>query len=206
VTFRARWPRRARSYLGAKLSVYARLTMPGRLTGLSVLALGGVLAVTASPLASSTRSVPVCRAQQLRLAASFYGEAAGQFVQTFTFMNVGHSVCQLRGWPSLELTSKSGRPVSVRSRRVVQGAPSARPFRTVVLRRRGAASFDVYGADWNFRANRPCSHTTAIFVTPPGDRSMLLVAVKMPNCGLFDVAPVIAGKTDRHAWSRVWHR
>jgi hypothetical protein len=137
---------------------------------------------------------------------AFYGEAGGQFIQTFTFTNVGRSVCQLRGWPSLELRGKSGRPVAVHSRRVVQGAQSAPPVRTVVLRRRGAASFDVYGADWNVRANQPCSHTTAIFVTAPGGRSMLSVAVKMPNCGLFDVAPVIAGKTDRQAWSRVWHK
>jgi len=177
-----------------------------RVIGLSVFAVGGVLAVTAPPLANSTASFPVCRTQQLRVAASFYGEAGGQFIKTFTFTNVGRSVCQLRGWPSLELRGKSGHPVAVHSRRVVQGAQSAPPVRTVVLRRRGAASFDVYGADWNVRANQPCSHTTAIFVTAPGGRSMLSVAVKMPNCGLFDVAPVIAGKTDRQAWSRVWHK
>jgi hypothetical protein len=156
--------------------------------------------------ARSATPLPVCRTQQLHLATSFYGEAGGQFIQTFTFTNRGHSACQMRGWPTLRVRDKSGRAVPVRSRRVVQGAPTAPPFKIVVLFPYGAASFDVYGADWNALANRSCSHTTAILVTPPGAGEKLSTAVKMPKCGLFDVAPVIAGKSDREAWSVVWHK
>jgi Protein of unknown function (DUF4232) len=149
---------------------------------------------------------PVCRAQQLHLAPSFYGEAGGQFIQTFTFTNHAQSACRLPGWPTIRVRSKSGRAVSVRSRRVVQGPPSAPPFRTVVLHPHDAASFDVYGADWNGLANRPCPYTTAITVNPPGAADRISAAVRMPICGLFDVAPVIAGRVDRQSWSAVWHK
>jgi Protein of unknown function (DUF4232) len=141
----------------------------------------------------------------LRLVAGNYGEAGGQFRQTFAFTNVGSRTCLLAGWPTLTLKSRSGRAVSVRSVRVVQGALSAHPFRTVILRRGRAASFDVYGADWDFRAYRACPATTAVFVSSPGG-SALSVAVKMPNCGAFYIAPIIAGRTDRRSWSVVWHR
>jgi len=170
--------------------------------------LGAVLAVLLlSACGGGTRTevtFPLCHAHQLHLAPSFYGEAGGQFIQTFTFTNLGNGACQVRGWPTLRVSATSGRPVSVRLRRVLQGPPSAPPFRTVLLHPRGAASFDVYGADWNGLSNRPCSHTTAIVVTLPGAADTRKATVKMPDCGLFDIAPLIAGKTDRHAWSVVW--
>lgn len=130
---------------------------------------------------------------------TFYGVALGSFVQTFTFTNASHRACALAGWPRLALENRS----RVTTRRVRQGAPTAPAFRTVVLRPRGVASFDVYGEDWNHQEDKPCPKTTRIRITPPGARSALSVAVKMPNCGLFLVAPVIAGKTDRQAWSMV---
>jgi len=74
----------------------------------------------------------------------------------------------------------------------------------VVLDPHGSASFDVYGADWNASANRRCPHTTAISVTPSSAGDKLLAAVRMPNCGLLDVAPLIAGRVDRQSWSVVW--
>lgn len=161
--------------------------------------------VEGGPVRSSA-SVPVCHARDLQLAASFYGEAGGQFSQTFTFTNLGDSACRMRGWPTLQVRTPSGRVASVRSIRVVQGASTTHPFRTVVLRPSGAASFDVYGADWDFRANRACPQTRAIFVLPPGAGGRLVAAVSLPNCGGFFVAPVIAGKTDRQSWSVVWRK
>ena len=164
-----------------------------------------VVAPAAAGQVHASVSASVCRAAELRLVASDYGEAGGQFRQTFTFTNVGRRTCLLAGWPSLKLRSPSGRAVSVRSVRVVQGASSVHPFRPVVLRRGRAASFDVYGADWDFRACRACPATTAVFVSSPG-ASALSVIVKMPYCGAFYIAPIIAGKTDHQSWSIVWHR
>lgn len=165
-----------------------------RLIGAGALIAGAALASAPS---SSTRSIQRCHAQQLQLAAGFQGAALGSFTQTFTFVNASGRQCQLRGWPTLE---------RVRTRRVAQGAPSARPFATVVLAPGRAASFDVYGADWDHAADRACPPTATVRVAPPGDRTALTVHVKMPNCGLFYIAPLIPGRTDRRSWSVVWHR
>ena len=152
----------------------------------------------------STASVPRCRTAQLRFAATFYGEAGGQFIQTFTLTSASRSACSVRGWPRFAVESRSGHPMRTSSRRVVQGSPTSLPFRTVVLRPGSAGAFDVYGADWNFAANKPCPRTRAVLITPPGNRSAVSVPVKVPNCGAFDIAPVIAGKVDRQSWSVVW--
>ena len=172
-----------------------------RLGSTSVLAAGVALVVVAH---GSAVSIPRCHTAQLRLAATFYGEAGGQFIQTFTFRNVSSRTCQVSGWPRLKLESRTGRAVATPSRRVVQGAPGGRPFRTVVLRSRGVGAFDVFGADWNHAANKACPRTSAVFITAPGARSPISVRVKMPNCGGFDIAPVIAGSVDRQSWSVVW--
>ena len=167
---------------------------------------GSVLAVVA-PRSGSSAAFARCQPSQLRLAASFHGEAGGQFIQTFTFTNVSRRVCRLEGWPSLEIEVASHRPVAVRTRRVVQGPQGAPPFATVLLRARAAASFDVYGADWDFLRNRSCPHTVAALVTLPGGGVALRVAVRIPECpGGFEIAPVIAGRTDRQSWSFVWNR
>ena len=141
---------------------------------------------------------------QLHLAASFYGEAGGQFTQTFTFTNVSQAACRLSGWPRIGVLDHAGRNVVTRTLRVVQNAPLQRPYGSVVLRSRGAASFDLFGADWNFSTNRPCARAGAVRVEPPGTRTALAVRVDVPNCGRFYIAPVVSGRTDRRSWSVVW--
>jgi hypothetical protein len=165
-----------------------------------------VLAV-AAPGSTNSSAFARCQPSQLQLAASFYGAAGGQFIQTLTFMNMSRRACGMAGWPSLEIEVASHRLVSVRARRVVQGQLGARPFASVLLRPRGAASFDVYGADWDFARNRSCPPATAALVTLPGGGAALSVGVRFPNCpGGFLIAPLIAGRTDHHSWSFVWHR
>jgi hypothetical protein len=148
--------------------------------------------------------IPRCRATQLRLVAGHYGAAATQFTQTLTFTNQSAKRCQLTGWPSLRVMRKLGRVEATRIIHVVQGPPTAPPFRRVVLRPTGAASFNVYGADWDLAANSPCPKTSALRVRPPGDRHALDVRVSVPNCGRLLVAPLIPGRRDRDSWSRVW--
>jgi hypothetical protein len=177
-----------------------------RLVRVGVLSVGALLAVATPGLSSSTRASPRCRTSQLQLVASFYGEAVGSFMQTFTFTNASQQKCQLRGWPSLKLETKSRHPVPVALRRVRQSTPPAPASMTAVLAAGGAASFDVYGADWNHGANRSCPETTTVLIAPPGNHATLSVAVRMPNCGLVYIAPLIAGRTDHQSWSVVWHR
>ena len=172
----------------------------------AVLLLTASAAPAAAPGLNSSSSVARCQTRQLQLKAGFYGVAMGSFVQTFTFTNSSRYACRLTGWPRLELESHSSRPVAIASRRVVKSPPPAPAFATIVLRPRGAASFNVYGADWNHAKNRACPETSAALVAPPGDLARLTVAVRMPNCGLLYIAPVIAGRTDHDAWAVVWHR
>ena len=124
-------------------------------------------------------------------------------MRTFTFTNASSSTCWLRGWPSFQVKGAGGKPTAVSTVRVRQTVPPAPALLTVVLRRGGTASFDVYGADWNPVANQPCPQTSALSVTPPGDSSALLVAVRILDCHSFEVAPVVGGSKDRQAWSRV---
>jgi hypothetical protein len=170
----------------------------------AVVTTGSVLAF-AAPGSTSSSAFARCQASQLHLAANFYGKAGGQFIQTFTFVNISRRVCRMAGWPSLKIEDASHRPVPVRTQRVVQGPLSARPFVSVLLRARGAASFNVYGADWDFRRNRSCPLTSAALVTPAGGGTALRVGVRIPMCpGGFEIAPLIAGRRDRGSWSFVW--
>jgi hypothetical protein len=155
--------------------------------------------------ADSTATLATCQAPQLSLSASFYGEAGGQFIQTFTFTNALTHRCQLRGWPTVNWERVDGRLVRMRPVRVVQVALGAQPFRTVVLRARGAASFNLYGEDWNHLADRRCPSSSSVSITPPGVRAAFPVAAKLPICGRLYVSPVIAGPSDHDSWSVVWH-
>jgi Protein of unknown function (DUF4232) len=130
----------------------------------------------------------VCTPPQLHLVAGFQGAAAGQFIQTFTFVNRSQRTCTLFGWPRL---------IGIPARRVVQSKKVVR----VIVRPGRAASFDVFGADWNQVANRPCPTTRVVRVIPPGSRTSLSVMVRMPNCEGHYTAPVVAGRVDRDAWS-----
>jgi hypothetical protein len=144
------------------------------------------------------RTAAPCRSAQLGLVARHYGEAGGQFAQTFTFTNLSRRACKLAGWPSVR--------ASAGTIRVVLGKPGEQPYRTVILQPRGGmASFDLFGADYDAAAERACPRTSALWVTPPR-ASPMRVAVRIPNCGLFDIAPIVAGGTDRASWSAVWHR
>jgi len=161
--------------------------------------------VVALAVASSraVASVPTCESQHVRLRATFYGEAGGQFVQTFTATNTGTALCRLAGWPTLALRDASGKTHAAPSVRVVQGRPSSQPFRTVTLHPGGAASFDVFGADFDAVANRACPKTHTLLVSLPSAEPQP-VTVALPDCGAFYIAPMIAGRTDHDSWSTVW--
>jgi Protein of unknown function (DUF4232) len=170
------------------------------------ISLTGFVAVTLSVVAYSVRAAtpaPTCTADQLRLRPTLYGEAGGQFIQTFTFTNEGANACRLAGWPTLRAVDASGHSEPAPSIRVVQGKPAAKPFDTVVVQPGSVAAFDIFGADYDALANRACPKTRALLVAAPGVAPSR-VTIALPFCGPFYVAPVIAGKSDRDAWSGVW--
>lgn len=153
--------------------------------------------------APAAASVPACIASQLRVRPTLYGEAGGQFMQTFTLTNAGANVCRLAGWPVLRGVNASGHTEAAPAIRVVQGKPAARPFDTVVVQPGKDAAFDIFGADYDALANRACPKTRALLIGAPGVTPSR-VHVAVPFCGPFYVAPVIAGSIDRDAWSVVW--
>lgn len=168
---------------------------------LLVVAVGGVgLLAAPIPLGAGKTSVPRCRAQQLDMSGHFLGDADLMFTATFTFTNASQRVCDLTGWPTVRLRSVSGKPQHVRTERVLQGLSLA-SVHPVALASGGAASFDLYGADFNDVADKSCPTTSVIFVTPPGDATALKATMHLPNCGLLPISPMITGKVDREAWS-----
>ena len=65
------------------------------------------------------------------------------------------------------------------------------------------ASFDVFGADFDAARDVACPKTAAAAIAPPHDASRIVVRLRIPDCGAFYVAPVVAGSTDRDSWSMV---
>jgi Domain of unknown function (DUF4232) len=147
--------------------------------------------------------VPTCRSSQLAPRHGFYGEAGLQFVQTLILWNRAPHECALAGWPTIRPIGGSARRTM---QRVVTVAPGEHPYTTVLLPPTAAASFDLYGADFDAGTDRACPRAGALRITPPGDSRPLLIRVALPDCGLYEVAPLVAGATDRAAWSYVWKR
>jgi hypothetical protein len=167
-----------------------------------VLATASMFAEGAS--AASQRTELVCPAGHLSLSATLYYEAGGQFGQTLVFANDSNRTCELRGWPHVQLVDASGRPVPTSDVRVRQGAPSEPASKTVALPPGHDAAFDIYDVDYNPLLDRACPLTSMALVVPPGDSTRLAVHVRVPLCGFpLHVAPVIAGRSDRQAWSEV---
>jgi hypothetical protein len=142
-----------------------------------------------------------CQASGLALKVGRYGEAGGQFIQTFTFTNVSGIACRLGGWPGFRVMDASSRPVP--TQRVRQNAPGRPAWRTVQLSAHRTASFDVYGADFDVARNVACPKTSSASIAVPDDTAEMSVRVRIPNCGRFLIAPLLAGSIDRAAWSSV---
>lgn len=124
-------------------------------------------------------------------------------MQTFVLTNAGAAACRVAGWPTLSGVVASGKTEPAPSIRVVQGKPAEKPFRTVVVQPGSVAAFDIFGADYDALANRACPKTHALLLAAPGVAPSR-ATVGLPFCGPFYVAPVVAGGTDRDAWTEVW--
>jgi hypothetical protein len=142
-----------------------------------------------------------CRASGLALKVGRYGEAGGQFIQTFTFTNVSGADCRLGGWPGFRVLEASRRLVP--TQRVRQNAPGRPAWRSVVVPPNRSASFDVYGADFDAARDVACPKTSSASITVPNDSAEMSVRLRIPNCGRFLVAPLLAGSIDRDSWSSV---
>jgi hypothetical protein len=172
--------------------------------GFLALYVGGISAVSAATaLGSGGAKAPSCHARQLHMVGHLLGEADQMFTVTFTFTNASKRTCDLTGWPTVRLQARSGEPLPLKTERVIQGLSLA-SVHPVVVPPQGAASFDIYGADFNTVADRACpSQTSVILVTPPDNRPALQAFMRVPDCGRFLVAPIIKGRSDRASWSKI---
>lgn len=147
-------------------------------------------------------AVPSCGIEQLRLsAARSPGFAAGSLLERLTLTNVSHSACTLAGWPDVRRLDGRGHAVPTRRILVVYSPSGSSPYQKVRLRPGHAASFNLFGDNWNLTANRPCPTTRHVLVEPHGDSGWLSVARRIPACRTLFVAPLVAGSTDPHWWS-----
>ena len=160
-----------------------------------------VVAFASCARSSDAAAPELCRAPGLTLTAHDYGEAGGQFRQTFTFRNVTAERCVLTGWPAFRLVSAAGRAVPTKTQRVRQTTPPAPASKIVVLAPHRTASFNVYGADFDALHDVACPRTAAAAITAPQTTSPVFLRLRVPNCGTFYVAPVVAGSSDRDSWS-----
>ena len=90
-----------------------------------------------------------------------------------------------------------------RSQRVRQNRPTEPAWKWIVVASGHAASFNVYGADYDALHDRPCPKTSAATITLPNETAKTTVRVRIPDCGRFLVAPLIAGSVDRDSRSVV---
>lgn len=108
------------------------------------------------------------------------------------------------GWPRIQVDDVAGRQVLVPVRRVVQTPAHAKPFREVVVEPQGAASFNLYGADFDAVSGRGCPVGALLSVRPPGAQGTLHVRANVPRCRYgYYISPLIAGSNDRLAWTFV---
>lgn len=147
-------------------------------------------------------SLPGCRSSQLRLSLGRGGVAAGTDVERFIFTNSSTQTCTLRGWPTLHLVESGGRSVATRPRLVRDMRPGRKPWlpvHTVVLRSRGAATFNVFMVIGGLQLDK-CATTRTILVAPPGARDPIRIQAGLTYCGRrwLSVSPIVAGRVDEH--------
>jgi Domain of unknown function (DUF4232) len=152
---------------------------------------------------SSRRCVPT----QLRASGPrTNGAYAGHFVEDFTLTNVAGRSCTLRGWPNMAALVRGGHRIRLEAGhwRIRNGSVTAPghllPVREVILRPRGAASFNVVATDRFMLSHRSCVFSRVWLVTPPGTRVPLRIV--LPGGGYCAtgllVTPLVAGRIDRH--------
>jgi hypothetical protein len=142
-------------------------------------------------------SLARCRSDQLRLVAPrIPGAAAGTIYEPLTLVNTSASSCAAGGWPALRRFDRAGAPIPLRAQRWVYKLRGPAPFRMVALRPRAAATFDVFGSDWNHASNRPCPNARRVEVEPSGGGAWLSAArLDVPACGrAWSVGPLLPGR------------
>jgi hypothetical protein len=143
-------------------------------------------------------SWPGCTQNQIQIAASSSGVAAGHMGVLFTLQNVSSVSCRLFGYPGLELLGPGGTRLPTT---VVRGGsylfPSIAPH-WVALPPGTFAAFDVEYGDVPSETgpSETCPTASGAEVYVPGSYDFSVVAVSMAPCGgEVVVSPVVPGRS-----------
>jgi hypothetical protein len=123
-----------------------------------------------------------------------WGAAAGSLIEPLTLTNTSGTTCAMAGWLSVRRFDRAGQVIPVRLSRWVYRESGPAPFRVVRLRPGGAATFPVFGQDWNHAADRACRNARRIQVRPGGGGGWLSVTRTIPACQGWDVGPLVPGQ------------
>ena len=160
------------------------------------------LAVRASERPTPVAVVPpTCRSGQMRLSAPAWGAAAGTLYEPVTLTNTSSATCAVAGWPAVRRFDAAGQAIPVEVSRWVYRLDGAAPFSSVTLAPGKAATFEIFGGDWNPRLDRGCRTATAIAVQPRGGGGWLTASPEsagednagMPACRFWSVGPLVPG-------------
>ena len=176
-----------------------------RLLIVGVIAAGAVAAVVVIRDSAGSRpavvAAPTCRSAQLRISGQPWGAAAGTMYEPVTLTNASGSACSVAGWPAVRRLGADGREIPVRLERWVYRLRGAAPYFVLRLAPGRAATFEIFGEDWNHRLDQPCREALTIQVMTRGRGRWLSLPARpadrgrgIPACRSWLLGPLVPGK------------
>lgn len=128
----------------------------------------------------------------IRVIAGTGQGAAGHLALVLIFNNVGHTACELYGYPGVDLVSKAGKTVAHAQRTLNGMAGGASAEVAITLAPGKSASALLEASDVPQGSITDCG-SYAVMVTPPGEYVAVPAdTAMMPKCEL-QIHPVVAG-------------
>jgi hypothetical protein len=168
--------------MGHRMAKRTRVLLAGGITAITLLA-----AVPASMAALHARAA-ACVRNQLGVRSNGSQGAAGTIYGAWVFTNVSKTTCTLKGYPSLDLYGKVGRPIPTTVQDDLLPGP-----RLVTLAPGDAATFHTSYSDVP-SSRRACPVSSVMQVTSPGAQESLFIPATLQPCrGLVHVSGIRAG-------------
>jgi hypothetical protein len=168
--------------MGHRMAKRTRVLLAGGITAITLLA-----AVPASMAALHARAA-ACVRNQLGVRSNGSQGAAGTIYGAWVFTNVSKTTCTLKGYPSLDLYGKVGRPIPTTVQDDLLPGP-----RLVTLAPGDAATFHTSYSDVP-SSRRACPVSSVMQVTSPGAQGSLFIPATLQPCrGLVHVSGIRAG-------------
>ena len=155
--------------------------------------------ITASPTTATTASLAQgqasCRASQLHASRLASAAAAGHIVLTYGLRNVSGSPCTLFGYPGLQMTDASGKPLPTQVSHGGSYTFVAETPTPVSLSPQAEASFYAGYSDVPTGGETSCPQSAELEIVPPNNTGKITLADQIAPCknGSVTVSPVHVG-------------